>query len=291
MRLIRNFLTPIEQLKDATRTIASGEFGHQVDIQSGDEFEGLGQAFNEMNRKLKENQELLMRSTKLAGIGQMAAGIVHEIKQPLSAIDGYIQLSLVDEPPGDKRQNLEIIQTSVQRLNNILQRFSSFSHMSDGQLGGVNLPDLVDQVYELLAHQLERKKVECIIESQPSIPPIIGDTDGLQQVFSNLMINAMHAMEDKQDGQRNLRIRISVSQDRVMVEIQDNGCGIPPDIQKKIFDPFFTTKGSDKGTGLGMAIVESIIHKHDATITLKSEQGHGTTFFLSFPAFQKKERE
>ena len=137
-------------------------------------------------------------------------------------------------------------------------------------------------------HQFLKKEIKCVIESGTNIPPIIGDSTGLQQVYSNLMINAMDALEDKQQGERLLRLNTYVSEERVISEIEDKGSGMPKDVLEKIFNPFFTTKDSEKGTGLGMAIVESILHKHEATINVESTVGLGTKITISFPAFNKE---
>jgi len=288
MGLIRKNLIPIEILKEATRKISSGAFGHRVDIDSGDEFEELGTSFNEMSRKLKDGELLLVRSAKMAAIGQMAAGIVHEIKQPLSSIYGYMQLSLMEAKPGEGRENLKIIMTAVNRLDTIVARFGSFTKMNDEQLKGIILTDVIQDVHKLMEHQFLKKDIKCIIEGGTNIPPIIGDSTGLQQVYSNLMFNAMDALEDKQQGQRLLRLNTYASEERVISEVEDNGSGMPKDVLDKIFDPFFTTKSSGKGTGLGMSIVESILHKHEATINVESTIGLGTKFTMSFPAFNKE---
>ena len=136
-----------------------------------------------------------------------------------------------------------------------------------------------------------KTQIHCTVEGEKNLPHILGDNQGLEQVISNLLINAMHALEDKEDDQRIIKIKTYSSQDKVMVEIEDNGCGIPEEIQGNIFDPFFTTKGVDKGTGLGMAIVESILHKHNAEISVISTVGIGTKFTISFTALTKTRDE
>jgi len=289
MSLIRKNMVPIETLREATQKIASGTVGHTVDIKSGDEFESLGGSFNEMSLKLKEGQMLLVRSARMATMGQMAAGIVHEIKQPLTAIFGIIQYMVASEPQGEKKKHLQTILSSVERLNDTSGRFGSFSHPSEETMQGVSLPGVVEQVYNLLAHQFQTKKIRCIIEKAENLPPIIGDFHGLQQVFSNLLINALHALEDKEIDDRIVKVKIYTTEGKVFSDVEDNGCGIPKEILHQIYDPFFTTKSPEKGTGLGMAIVESILHKHHATISIKSEVGVGTTFTVIFPAFAEEE--
>lgn len=290
MSLIRKNMGPIEVLKDATRKISEGLFGHRVAIESGDEFESLGQDFNEMSVKLKEGQELLVSAAKMSTMGQMAAGIIHEIKQPLAAIYGHLQLVLLDTSEGsESEKSLKTSFDAISRLNTILNRFQSFSSPSKETMEVISLNHIVIQVHELMQHELHKKNVQCIIETEENLPPIYGDKQGLQQVVSNLILNALHALEEKSDDHHRIVIRSYSSEEKVYLLIEDNGCGIPDDLQGRIFDPFFTTKSSEKGTGLGMAIIQSILHRHKARIHVKSEVGKGTTFTITFPIFNQKE--
>ncbi len=282
--LIRRSLVPIEILKEATRRIGEGAFGYEVVIRSGDEFETLASSFNHMSAKVKEGQDLLVKAAKLSTMGQMAAGIMHEVKQPLTAISGLIQLALMKEASPDGKSRLETAMLAVNRLNGILTRFKSFSRMSEEVMQPVSLTEVLEQVTRLLEHQLMMCKTECKVEHEGKLPGIMGDPQALQQVFSNLIINAADALETKTSGQRLIKVRTLPREDKVVVEVEDNGCGIPEEIRRKIFDPFFSTKPPEKGTGLGMAIIESILHKHNASIQLESEVGVGTKFTLIFPS-------
>jgi signal transduction histidine kinase len=286
--LIRKSLVPIEILKDATDRIARGGFGHKVEIGSGDEFESLGASFNEMSRKLEEGQALLVRAAKMGAMGQMAAGIVHEIKQPLTAIFSLLQLAVMKDPEGKSRKDLETAMEAVKRLDGILSRVKSFSHMADEKMEGLHLNEVLENVQRLFQHQFMMKEIHCATRMEEGLPDIFGNRDGLQQVFSNLIINAVDALESGQPEEPTISIRSYSSEDRVLVEFSDNGCGITEETMKHMFDPFFTTKSPDKGTGLGMAIVESILHKHEAEIEFESEVGVGTKFTASFPAFSEK---
>jgi signal transduction histidine kinase len=284
--LIRKSMMPIEILKEATQKVSQGGFGHRVQIKSGDEFESLGDSFNEMSRKLEESQRLLVQTAKMSTIGQMAAGIIHEVKQPLTAISGLVQLSLMDESSGKQKQRLQTALEAVNRLDGILNRFKSFSYKGQGTMEKVSMQDVIERVYKLFEHQFTMKRIHCSIEVPAQVPFLEGDQEGLQQVISNLLINSVHALETKEVGERMIRVGLFSSDGSLKVEVEDNGCGISKEAQPKIFDPFFTTKGPEKGTGLGMAIVESILHKHHASIELQSEVGVGTKFTLSFPAMR-----
>jgi signal transduction histidine kinase len=283
VNLIHKNLVPIEDLKAATEEIAGGGYGYQVDIRSHDEFETLGDSFNEMSRRIGESQTLLARTSKMATMGQVAAGIMHEIKQPLSAIHGQLQLILLADLPEEEKERLTMCFTAVERLDRILGRFRTFTHMSAEAISAVELGPVIDNISGLMAHQLKMKNITLETRCSDNLPKILGDKQALQQVVSNLLINAMDAFgEGGGKASAEIRIRISGADGKVVLEIEDNGCGMPRDVQEHIFDPFFTTKGADKGTGLGLAIVESILHKMKAGITVESEAGVGTKFTLRF---------
>ena len=280
---IRKSMGPIEILKEATQKVAEGDFGHVVEIDTGDEFENLGDSFNGMSKRLEETQHLLARTAKMSTMGQMAAGIFHEVKQPLSAISGLLQLSLGEDRSEKEKKRLKTVMLAVNRLNTILESFKSFSRTSEEKYEGIFIHLVLDQIVELFRHQLKGKGIECIYEKAKSMHPVLGDDQSLQQVFSNLIMNAADALEEKGDKKRAIRIAIFEKTDDVIVEIEDNGSGIPEEVREKLFDPFFSTKDPDKGTGLGMSIVESILHRHNAMIDLYSEVDVGTKFTLTFP--------
>jgi signal transduction histidine kinase len=288
--LIKRNTEPIETLMGATREIAKGSFGHRVSINSRDEFETLGTAFNDMSEKLKETQALLVRAARTSTMGQMAGGIMHEIKQPLTAISLQLQVALMKKPSDDDmRRHLETSLNAVERLNGILAKFRSFSHTSVKAMKSLSLVEVINIVLELFEHELRQKKIDCAVQSDDRLPFILGDSQELQQVISNLLMNAMHALEEEQEDPRRITIKTYSIEDNIFFEIEDNGCGIPEEIRGRIFDPFFTTKGPDKGTGLGMAIVESVLHKHHARIEVESEVGIGTKFRIVFPGLPRKE--
>jgi signal transduction histidine kinase len=282
VRLIRKNTGPIEILKEATEEIARGALGHKVEIRSGDELEVLGKSFNDMSEKLKEGRTLLVRAAKLSTMGQMAAGVIHEVRQPLTAISALVELAMLNEDPPQKRKYLETARESVERLNAILERFRAFSRMSQEKMESLSLRQVLDQIYALMEHQFQMKQIRCTVHAEEDLPPVIGDRQGLHQVFSNLVVNAMQAMEGKKRGLRTLDITLSSSGGKVLVAFKDTGCGMSAEVMRHMYDPFFTTKDHDKGTGLGMAIVESILHTHGAKIEVESTVGVGTTFVLAF---------
>lgn len=288
--LIRRSMGPIATLKEATEKVAQGDLGHTVAIRSGDEFESLGDAFNQMSRKLVESRDMLVQAAKMATMGQMASGMVHEIRQPLSAIHALLQLSLMDARDAEGRERLETSLKAVKRLDDILNRFKSFSRMSPERMEPMHLDRVVQSVLALCGHQLKIKSIDCNVESAAGLPPIVGDRTGLEQVISNLLFNAVDAIVEKGPESGSIRIETRAAGDRVVLEIEDNGCGISSEVRDHIFEPFFTTKPPDKGTGLGMAIAEAILHQHRAEIDFTTDVGLGTCFFLTFPALSPGHR-
>jgi signal transduction histidine kinase len=220
----------------------------------------------------------------MATMGQMSGGIIHEVKQPLAAIHGQIQLlQLNPNLSEDDKGRMATVFEAVERMNTTLGRFTAFSHMGEGKMQAVFLPDVIERIYKLLDHQLMRKGITFTEDHQPKLPNIQGDLQGMQQVISNMMINAIHAIEEKGAENPMIAIRTRLENGEIVLDIEDNGCGMPEDVMTHIYDPFFTTKEPGRGTGLGMPIVESILHKHGATIELKSRVGVGTRFTMRFP--------
>jgi signal transduction histidine kinase len=284
VQAIRKRMVPIGILQDGATRIADGEFGYQVAFASGDEFEVLADSFNEMSRKLKQGQGLLMQAAKMSAFGQMGAGIVHEIGQPLSAISGYAELLKMGVAPDRHQRYLETIHSETQRLAKIVSKFRVFSRSSKDMAEPLNLNEVLDSVQELLEHNLNIKHTRLELVKDERLPSISGDRDALQQVLLNLVINACDALEEKPEAERQIKIESYAGEGMVHVAVSDNGCGISPENQQSIFDPFFTTKGEDKGTGLGLAVISSIVHRHNGKIQLESVVRQGSRFIVSFPA-------
>jgi len=288
---LRKRMVPVETLKAATMKIARGDFGYRVDIKTGDEFELLAETFNEMSLKLKQGQSLLVHAAKIGAFGQMAAGIVHEIGQPLTAINGYAELLKLGVSPEEQKRYLEIICSEGNRLSEIISKFRSFLRSSKEAFEPTALKDVVAQTTALLEHHLKRGHVQLQVEIMEPSPVIQGDKNELKQVFLNLLVNAVDALENRPSNERRIRVKVDRDSESVRVHIEDNGCGIPPEVQPQIFDPFFTTKGEEKGTGLGLAIISSILHKHHARIECVSEVDAGTRFTIFSPCSIRKRGE
>lgn len=286
IRTIRRRTVPIDQLKKAAQKIANGELGYQVNISSGDEYETLAATFNEMSSNLKQSQAILLQTTKMSTFGQMSAGIIHEIGQPLTAIKGYAELLRMKLPQEKQEKYIATINREVERLFHIIDKFRTFSRVSETIFRPVRLKEIFTRTMDLMEHQLQMNNITVDLSQEENLPAIYGDANALQQVILNLLTNAMDALETTPKAERRVTVSVSTQSDKVHVDIGDNGSGIPEEVRASIFDPFFTTKGEDKGTGLGLSIISSILHKHGATIECKSVVGKGTTFYITLPAHQ-----
>ena len=283
MILIRRNLVPIEILRDSTKKIAKGEFDIDVNIKSGDEFEILGKSFNEMSRKLEEGRKLLVQAAKMSAFGKISAGIVHEIGQPLTALSGLSKLLNSKESFEKNKERIQVFESELERLSQIIHKFRTITRSDDVVMTLIPINQVVYEVYALLEHQARMKKIDFLIKKTDDLPLILGDKDSLKQVFINLVINSMDALEPKLDKNPFIHISTFSKDGFVQAEVKDNGIGIPEDIQSEIFDPFFSTKSSEKGSGLGLAIIDSILHNHTARIEVESELGKGTCFKIFFP--------
>ncbi len=252
--------------------------------------DGMGQATGYIvvvrditDRKKLEKQ--IFQSEKMSAIGQLAAGIAHEINNPLGIILGFAQ-SIKADVPGDSplATGLNFIEKETLRCKELVQNLLVFSRSSQlDRKENVNIHDTVEEALTLITAQSRVKNIELIKDLKDTLSPIIANKNQIQQVIINLCNNAMDAMTDK----GTLTVRTNVVQDKgtpwITIDVSDTGTGIPPNIQSKIFDPFFTTKETGKGTGLGLSLVFEIVQKHQGKIELKSEMGKGTTFTVFLP--------
>ncbi len=230
-------------------------------------------------------EESLQQSEKLSSIGLLAAGVAHEVNTPLTGVSSYTQLLLGMIPETDpKHALLQKVQKQTERATNIVGNLLNFSRTGNAtEFNEINICKLLDDTLQLLEPQLRKSNVEIVKNYSDCTPQIFGNAGKLQQVFTNLIINARDAMFDSG------KITLSTNFDNegaVVVEVKDTGTGIEADNLNKIFDPFFTTKGVGSGTGLGLAVSYGIVQEHAGTIEVASENGHGTTFRLVFPVAQ-----
>jgi len=299
---------PIRQLVEATRSVAAGRFDHPLDIAPESEIGLLTQSFDQMQTSLRQmrhdleeaartledkvrvrTEELakmqvrMAQSERLASIGLLAAGVAHEINNPLGGILALSSLVLEDLPPGDPAsENLEEVVRQTLRCSEIVKHLLEFSRQHLLRAAPVDANELVEKTLALLERQSIFFNIRVVRELAVDLPPIVADWSQLQQVFMNILLNGVQAMDEH--GTITVGSRCDRDRDEVVLTFRDTGCGIPPDRIDRIFDPFFTTKGDGEGTGLGLSIAYGIVSRHLGTIMAESEVGKGTTFTIRLPA-------
>ncbi|WP_319406414.1 ATP-binding protein [uncultured Desulfosarcina sp.] len=232
------------------------------------------------HRKNIENQ--LLRADKLASLGQLSAGVAHEINNPLGLILGFTQLLLREATDSaQQRSDLKTIEEETLKCKKIVQALLSFAHKTETRLAPVCLSALVDDVAAIVRHDFELAGIELETDSGVQIPNTFGDAEKLQQVIVNLLINARQAVGT--NGRVRIRIVHWPDRSTVGLEVQDSGPGIAPEYLNRIFDPFFTTKPMGQGTGLGLSISYGIIQEHGGSIHVKSRPGEKTVFTVELP--------
>jgi signal transduction histidine kinase len=256
----------------------------------------LKEAKEKMIREAETKLELersLRQSEKLATIGQLASGLAHEIGTPLNIIGGRVELTkrrLEDKEEAQK--NLDIISNQTTRITKIIQELLGFARKKGPGEKPVLVGSLLETTLDFVEHQIRKQHVTVVKDIQDNLPSVIGDSDQLQQVFLNLILNAIQSMPDG-GTLRVFALSTYTSkkgladgrqQDYVAVSIADTGKGMESEVIQNIFNPFFTTK--DKGTGLGLTISQGIVQDHEGWIDVESEVGKGSTFKVYLPASQ-----
>jgi two-component system NtrC family sensor kinase len=234
-------------------------------------------------------EQAARRAEKLASLGTLAAGLAHELNNPIGIMSSRIELILLEGEAfsAELRDDLQVLQRQAQRVAKITSGLLSFARQSSGDRGPVDLNHVVQETLELAERQIEKEGVRFAIELAPDLPAIFGDADTLQQVVLNLLTNARDALAA---AGGDIYIRTATREGRpdlVELVVADTGPGIAPEDLTRLFDPFFTTKPT--GTGLGLSISHGIVREHGGTIDVESSPGRGTRFVLAFPAIRAGE--
>jgi signal transduction histidine kinase len=300
---------PISQLMKGIESMAKGQLNTQIDLKGEDELSELAQAFNQMAMDLKEAHEKIVQeseaklelerslrqSEKLATVGQLASGLAHEIGTPLNIIAGRADLTM--RKVGDNKEakkNLRIIVQQTERITKIIQQLLGFVRKKKPEQRSLDLGPLLESTLDFLDQQIEKQGVRIIKDLDDNLPLVLGDPDQLQQVFLNLMVNAVQAMpkggelrlvatpqwiskEGLEEGQRQY----------VEICVKDTGTGMKREVMENIFNPFFTTKANDQGTGLGLTVSHGIIQDHEGWVKVESEVGKGSVFKVYLPAVKE----
>lgn len=244
--------------------------------------EGILLSFNEIT-EWKVRQSQVTEASRLVSIGEMAAGIAHEINNPLAAVMGFAQLAMRRNVDDSIRRDLDKILSESKRASKIIANLQSFARRYKPRQQPVNVIEILQKVLNFREYELQVSNINLTTKLDPSTPLLMGDEHQLDQVFLNILINAEHMMSITNGG-GNLSIEIGRQGDKVLISFEDDGPGIEPDVMPKIFDPFFTTNEVGKGTGLGLSICYGIIHEHGGCIRVSSTPGNGATFIVELPA-------
>lgn len=241
------------------------------------------QRLNSVYRELQENFERMKRAERLYALGQLSAGLAHEIRNPLASIEGAAMVVQRESHSEERRREfLEIIKKECRRLNRLLSSFLDFAKPRQPHLQAVDVDALLDSVILLARHAKGDGCVRFEKQVQPGLPTIECDPEQLKQVLLNLTMNAVQAMPD--GGTVSLAAR--ESETRLAIDVQDSGTGVDPSNLERIFDPFFTTK--EAGTGLGLSVAHQIVTQHGGTLTVAQNSTPGAIFKISLPLRQGK---
>lgn len=270
-------ITPRKQVEEALRR-AHEELEMRVQERTIE----LAQA----NTVLRQQQQQLVQSAKLASIGELATGVAHELNNPLNNISLVIgnELDHLAEgvvTPERLIGELELVQQQVERAACIVKQLRTFGRSALEEMVPLSLYDTLTSSLNLVRHQFQLDNITVRREFSPGCPYILGDRLQLEQVFVNLLTNARHALATVRTKEVAVTTRLTC--DSVKIIVRDTGCGMPPDIQERVFDPFFTTKAVGEGTGLGLSIAHGIIQSHKGAISVESMPGNGTSFTVILP--------
>ncbi len=308
---------PVKKLKSGTDRLARGDLGYQIDFFSTDELGELATSFNRMSREVADAREevtawartleqrveeksrelklatdQMLQVEKMASIGKLAATVAHEINNPLAGILTYSKLlkkwlergDWTDERRSDARSSLDLIESESRRCGDIVRNLLTFSRTTSLNPAWTDLNQIVQRCLMLVQHRADLGNIAVHPELSPALPAIYCDAAQIEQLVLALVINAVEAMP--RGGNLGLRTSPAPGGGEIILQVQDDGVGIPAEIAPHLFEPFFTTKEGSKGShgvGLGLAISKNIVERHLGRIDLKSEPGRGTTFTITLP--------
>jgi two-component system NtrC family sensor kinase len=281
--LIQAVLGPLKRFERYTGRIAAGDYSLIVPARRyRDEFSQLALAINNMLQELELRQQQLIQSAKMAAVGSLTSGIAHELNNPLNNI-GLVTEDLRENFPDhtdeQKLMMLSQIETQVERASTTVRNLLDFTRSDKPVFTNVSIYDVIRDTSRLLGNEMKLNGVELSVSMDDGLPVIIGNPRNIQQVFLNIMLNAIQAMPT--GGQ--LTVKGYTEQDFLRVDVQDTGDGIAPEDIGRVFDPFFTTKEPGTGTGLGLAVSYSIMEAHRGKISVDNNIGQGTIFSVFLP--------
>jgi signal transduction histidine kinase len=292
--IVRTLSRPLQRITLAAVQVTEGEYGTEIDLRkSNDEIGLLAESFNEMSRKMASDikqlqnlNEQLIRTEKLAAMGTLAAGVAHEVNNPLASISSLIQMMQSKQDLDEKtRENLKLISEQINRITRVTKDMMDFARVRPAAKSLIDLNETIRTSLRLASFDKSFQKLKQKNDLAENLPKIYADADQLQQVFLNLFLNARDAMPA--GGEISVKT-LQNNDGEVQVEIADSGTGVNEKEIKKIFDPFYTTKSAGKGTGLGLAVCYGIVTAHGGKIEVAANDGcGGAVFLISLPANEK----
>jgi signal transduction histidine kinase len=285
--LSRRFIGPITQLANTMEQAHGDTFDIKVPVRGQDELALLAERFNRMidrirqaNEELKKTHEKLVQSEKLASIGVLAAGVAHEINNPLGGIFNCLRMLQRDSnDPAQREKYLALVKEGMERIESTVGKLLWMSRKSDHRPTEIGIRDTVERAYSFLNYKFRNRKI-AFVNEVPGDLSLTADIHDFQQVLLNLYINAIDAMAP--EGA--LTVTASRSDGTVSINVADTGCGIAPENIGRIFDPFYTSKPPGEGTGLGLWLTYEIVRSYEGEISVESSHGTGTRFTMRFPA-------
>ncbi len=245
-----------------------------------------GVALDQTREQLESATNMLLQAEKMTALGELVAGVAHEINNPLSSIMGYSQLLMGKDLAPDVMKRITIVHSEAERMARIVRNLLTFARKRSPERKPMGLNGVIEETLELKAYQFRSSKIEVKTDLAPGLPPALLDSQQIQQVFLNLFNNAEQAMTEGGKGGR-LRLTTRAAGDTIEARVSDDGPGIPDEIRHRIFEPFFTTKQVGKGTGLGLSSCYGIMQEHGGMIRVESRHGGGATFVVEFPIVHK----
>lgn len=282
--VMRRFRRPMRDLLRGIRRVAAGDLEHRIPERTRDEFGELAQSFNVMSQKLSNIQQSLVRSERLISMGKLAAGVAHEINNPLTGILSYSE-GLLSEAEADdpRREDYAVIVHEALRCRQIVRNLLDFARQATPAFARVSPQDVIEKAVNVVARLPAFHDIIIERQVEAGLPPILADPVQLEQVLINLIVNAQEAMPH--GGRIFLGAGRSSSGGQIQFSVRDEGTGIPVEIDSRIFDPFFSTKGG-KTDGLGLAVSLGIVQQHGGSIDFQSEPARGTVFRVTLPVSQ-----
>jgi len=284
--MVRQVLWPMKRMMNTTQRISDGDFTPLFPIRKyNDEFSSLAIAMNHMMQQLVHREEALVQSHKLRAIGTLTAGIAHELNNPLNNIVLTASVFKEDYDDLEDEERFDMLTDLVNeadRAQKIIRNLLDYARESEIESVSVDLQGIIRETLRLAGNQIVLSKVKVDFKFTDTLPHVLGDRKQLIQVFLNIILNSLDAMQ--KGGTLTISIEISKNRDYVFTKFADTGTGIVEEKLSFIFDPFYTTKPEGKGTGLGLSVSQSIIKKHGGDIAVESQVNKGTIITVSLPA-------